>query len=153
MKEPKNYNFDVIKELYGKDKRMTSDNDLLKELYGKDKRMKLDDLPLFQNTEKKSKLAQAWDECKNKQPWLIPKLAEIARKLKKRGYTRYSISGLFHILRWETDDSTGDLGLKVNNNHQPFAARELMQLYPDLDGFFQLREQKPKIGGSWGQIY
>ena len=134
MKEPKNYNFDVLKELYGKDKR-------------------INDLPLFQNTKEKSKLAQAWDECKNKQPWLIPKLAEIARKLKKRGYTRYSISGLFHILRWETDDSTGDLGLKVNNNHQPFAARELMQLYPDLDGFFQLREQKPKIGGSWGQIY
>ena len=153
MKEPKNYNFDVIKELYKKDKRMTSDNDLLKELYGKDKRMKIDDLPLFQNTEKKSKLAQAWDECKNKQPWLIPKLAEIAEKLKKRGYTRYSISGLFHILRGETDDSTGDLGLKVNNNHQPFAARELMQIYPDLDGFFQLREQKPKIGGSWGQIH
>ena len=108
---------------------------------------------VFQPTEERSKLAQQWENCKDNQPWLLPKLAEIARKLQKRGYTRYSISGLFHILRWETDASTGDLGLKVNNNHQPFAARELMQLYPDLDGFFNLREQKPKAGGSWGQIH
>ena len=78
----------------------------------------LDDLPLFKPTHKKSKLAQQWEECKEKQPDLLPKLAEIARKLQARGYSQYSISGLFHILRWETDETTGDLGLKVNNNHQ-----------------------------------
>ena len=104
----------------------------------------LDSLPLFKPTHKKSKLAHQWDECKEKQPDLLPKLAEIARKLQGRGYSQYSISGLFHILRWETDETTGDLGLKVNNNHQPFAARE-------LKGFFKTREQKPK--GVWGQLY
>ena len=103
----------------------------------------LNDLPLFKPTHKKSKLAQQWDECKEKQPDLLPKLAEIARKLQARGYSKYSISGLFHILRWETDETTGDLGLKVNNNHQPFAARELMETYPELKGFFKTREQKP----------
>ena len=36
-------------------------------------------LPLFQATKEKSKLAQQWENCKEKQPWLIPKLAEIAR--------------------------------------------------------------------------
>jgi len=41
--------------------------------------------------------------------------------------------------------------LKVNNNHQPFAARELMEIYPELKGFFKTREQKPK--GVWGQLY
>ena len=113
--------------------------------------MNLDELPLFKPTLEKTKLAQQWDECKAKQPDLIPKLAEIARKLKRRGYQRYSISGLFHILRWETDETTGDHGLKVNNNHQPFAARELMEIYPELKGFFKTREQKPK--GAWGQIF
>ena len=111
----------------------------------------LNDLPLFKPTHKKSKLAQQWDECKEKQPDLLLKLAEIARKLQARGYSQYSISGLFHILRWETDETTGDLGLKVNNNHQPFAARELMETYPELKGFFKTREQKPK--GVWGQLY
>ena len=111
----------------------------------------LDSLPLFKPTHKKSKLAQQWDECKKKQPELLPRLAEIARALQRRGYNQYSISGLFHILRWETDGSTEDLGLKVNNNHQPFAARELMKIYPELKGFFKTREQKPK--GVWGQLY
>ena len=107
----------------------------------------LNDLPLFKPTHKKSKLAQQWDECKEKQPDLLLKLAEIARKLQARGYSQYSISGLFHILRWETDETTGDLGLKVNNNHQPFAARELMETYPELKGFFKTREQNQKVYG------
>ena len=113
----------------------------------------LDDLPLFQPTKKPTKLKAQWEECKRHNPWLIPKLAEVARELKRSGHERYSISGLFHILRWETRETTGDHGLKVNNNHQPFAARELMKQYPDLEGFFQLREQKPKISGAWGQIH
>lgn len=111
----------------------------------------LNDLPLFKPTLKRSKLAEQWEECKKKQPDLIPKLAELAFELQRSGHTRYSISGLFHILRWETRETTGDLGLKVNNNHQPFAARELMIKYPKLIGFFETRMQKPK--GSWGQLF
>ena len=110
-------------------------------------------LSLYMPTKPPSKLKAQWEACKTNNPWLLPKLAEVARELKRSGHERYSISGLFHILRWETRETTGDHGLKVNNNHQPFAARELMEQYPDLEGFFQLREQKPKIDGSWGQIH
>ena len=109
------------------------------------------DLHLFKPTLKMSKLQQQWEDCKKNQPDLIPKLAELAFELQRRGHSKYSISGLFHILRWETSATTGDLGLKVNNNHQPFAARELMIKYPQLIGFFETRMQKPK--GTWGQIY
>ena len=60
------------------------------------------------------------------------------------------MDGLFHILRWETRTSTGDLGLKINNNYTAFAARDLMDQYPDLRGFFKLREQKRR--GNFGQM-
>ena len=98
-----------------------------------------------------SKLQKHLEECKRKNPELIPQLANLAKELKSYGHKRYSIDGLFHILRWETRTSTGDLGFKVNNNHTAFAARELMEEYPELEGFFQLREQKPR--GNWGQVH
>ena len=61
------------------------------------------------------------------------------------------MDGLFPILRWETRTSTGDLGLKINNNYTAFAARvTLYDQYPDLRGFFKLREQKRR--GNFGQM-
>ena len=106
-------------------------------------------LPLFSSPE--DKLARAWAECKQANPWLLPKLVDIARELRRRGHDRYSMDGIFHILRWETELSTGDLSLKVNNNHTALAARDLMTAYPELDGFFQLRERKPR--GNYGQLH
>ena len=111
----------------------------------------LTDLPLFKPTKPPSKLKAQWLKCKTENPDLLPQLARLARELKACGHSRYSMDGLFHILRWETRTTTGDLGLKVNNNHTAFAARDLMTAYPDLDGFFQLRQQKPH--GNWGQIF
>ena len=108
------------------------------------------DLPLF-NQKQPSKLELQWQKCKLANPWLLPQLAELARELKTAGHPRYSMDGLFHILRWETRASTGDLGLKINNNYTAFAARDLMDRYPDLKGFFQTREQKPR--GNGGQIH
>ena len=95
-----------------------------------------------------SKLQQQWEDCKKNQPDLIPKLAELAFELQRRGHSKYSISGLFHILRWETSATTGDLGLKVNNNHQPFAARELMIKYPQLIGFLKHECKNRKALGA-----
>ena len=98
-----------------------------------------------------TKLKNQWELCKRKNPELLIQLAQLAKELKSYGHKRYSIDGLFHILRWETRTSTGDLGLKINNNHTSFAARELMEQYPELEGFFQLREQRAR--GNWGQIH
>jgi len=99
-----------------------------------------------------SKLELQWHACKKQNPFLISKLAEMALELKSLGHDRYSINGLFEALRWETRHSTGDFGLKVNNNHRAFAAREVMNSYPELEGFFALREQKPRPN-NWGQIH
>ena len=99
-----------------------------------------------------SKLELQWQQCKAKNPSLLPQLAGLARELKISGHCRYSMDGLFHILRWETRSTTGDLGLKINNNYTAFAARDLMDHFPDLQGFFVLRKQKPRLD-SFGQIH
>ena len=102
-------------------------------------------------TKAEHKLLAGWAEVKRKNPRLLPHLARLALELKHSGHNRYSMDGLFHILRWETRATTGDLGLKVNNNYTAFAARELMDQYPQLDGFFAIREQRPR--NSFSQIH
>lgn len=110
----------------------------------------LKDLPLF-SQKQSSKLELQWQTCKTQNPDLLPQLAGLARELKKAGHRRYSMDGLFHILRWETRTTTGDLGLKINNNYTAFAARDLMDQYSDLKGFFQTRVQRPR--GNHGQVH
>jgi len=115
--------------------------------------MTTSDLPLFgDHTDPEAKLLNQWNQAKGKHPHLLPEMARIARELRSMGRERYSINGLFEILRWETRHTTGDHGLKMNNNHRAFAARDLMATYPDLEGFFQIRRQQPR-GNNPDQIH
>ena len=96
------------------------------------------------------KLEVQWRSVRAKNPTLIPKLAKLALRLKGSGIERWSMDALFHVLRFSTAIETGDHNLKMNNNYTALAARDLMKEYPELDGFFQLRERKPR--GNFGQI-
>lgn len=107
--------------------------------------MTLPDLPLFvSHAQPQHKLAAGWEECKRDHPGLLRQLREIALRAKRKGYQRWSMDAAFHVLRWETTLTTGSDGLKVNNNFSAFAARDLMRTYPELEGFFQLRKQRPR---------
>ena len=97
------------------------------------------DLPLFSSSTVSDKLALEWQKCKAKHPGLLVQLAGLARELKRAGHPRYSMDGLFHILRWETRTSTGDLGLKINNNYSGRYARKFHDDFPEHDGFFRTR--------------
>ena len=112
-----------------------------------------DDLPLFiTHTQPQHKLAARWEECKRDHPKLLHQLYEIALRAKRKGYQHWSMDAAFHVLRWETSITTGrNDGLKVNNNFSAFAARDLMKRYPDLEGFFQLRKQRPRAAS--GQLH
>lgn len=97
------------------------------------------------------KLARQWRQSRQDHPEVFARIVEIARELQRRGHTHYSIDGIFHILRWETGLTTGDLGLKVNNNHTAPAARDVMREHPDLAGFFRTRARKPRA--NFGQFH
>lgn len=117
--------------------------------------MTLDDLPLFQEPKPSShqaKLERAWKECRRANPWVLPRMAQIALEMKRAGHKRWSINGVFEVFRWQTRHDMNDLGFKANNNHRAYAARDLMREYPELDGFFSTRELKPRPN-NWGQVH
>ncbi len=100
----------------------------------------------------KDKLQLSWEKAKSEDPQLLPDLAKLAIDLRGQGHKRWSIDALFHVLRWQRASRGRDhLGLKLNNNHTALAARELMETYPQLDGFFEIRVRKPR--GNWGQLH
>lgn len=100
----------------------------------------------------KDKLQLSWEKAKREDPFLIRDLAKLALDLRGQGHKRWSIDALFHVLRWQRATTIRNHnGLKLNNNHTALAARELMEIYPQLDGFFEVRIRKPR--GNWGQIH
>lgn len=76
-------------------------------------------------------------------PHVYAALRDLALGLRRRGVRRYSIAGLFEVLRYEhalrTDDPAS--AYKLNNDYRSFYARELMRREPALAGFFELRTQ------------
>ncbi len=74
-------------------------------------------------------------------PHVYDTLREMALRLKRAGRSRYSIKGLFEVLRWSHAQTTGD-EFKLNNNYHALYARELMNREPLLAEFFELRERK-----------
>jgi hypothetical protein len=66
-------------------------------------------------------------------------------KIRKK-FDHYSCRGVFHRIRWETDQvpTEGEDVFKLNNNHSPFYARRFMKMYPVYEGFFRVRRQISK---------
>lgn len=76
-------------------------------------------------------------------PEVYRELVKLARTLKRRGYDRYSIKGLFEVVRFNRNVQTnGDGGFKINNDFSALYARKIMRECPDLDGFFETRERR-----------
>ena len=92
------------------------------------------------------KLQIQWELVKEANPDFLDSCYQLCLKAKRRGIKRWSADAMFHVLRWESALATDadDIGVKVNNNYSSLAARDLMDLHPDLEGFFSLRVRKPR---------
>jgi hypothetical protein len=101
--------------------------------------------------EKQLKTVIEYQQSRRKHPETYAAVVALAQEAKQRGYGRWSINGAFEILRWQTHETTGDLGLQVNNTYRAYAARDLMLEHPELRGFFEVRKLKPRPG-NWGHI-
>lgn len=70
-----------------------------------------------------------------------------ARRLKARGFKRFSMDAIFHSVRWDASIELGpDSGFKINDHHSSHMARHLMSSCPDLEGFFEVRVLR---GRAW----
>lgn len=90
------------------------------------------------------KIELQWATVKQKNPQLLYHCYHLCKRAKERGITQWSADAMFHVFRWETAVTTGDHGLKINNNYSSLVARDLMEEYPELEGFFALRTRKAK---------
>lgn len=76
-------------------------------------------------------------------PHVYRALRQIALNLKRAGHERYSIKGLFEVLRFDYSLRTGsDDGFKLNNNLSALYARKLMREEPELRHFFEVRKRR-----------
>jgi len=67
-------------------------------------------------------------------------LVNLALQLKRLGYDKYGMKGLFEVLRWQRSIQTVGSKFKLNNNYTSYYARLIMSRDPRLRGFFRLRE-------------
>lgn len=76
-------------------------------------------------------------------PHVYRRLVELAREAQAKGHARYSIDGLFHVLRWEQPITTDTSEVfRLNNDYRSLYARLIMKQEPDLASFFETRELK-----------
>jgi len=90
-----------------------------------------------------SKLKKDFKKFHRKNPHVYEKLKQLALDLKRKGRDRYTINGLFEVLRWHYAMRTNsDDEFKLNNNHRAYYARELMRNVSELYDFFETRFAK-----------
>jgi hypothetical protein len=76
-------------------------------------------------------------------PHIYRALRTLAIHMRNSGRNRYSIKGLFEVLRWRYSIQTSDptTEYKLNNSYTSFYARLLNQ-EPELEGMFEMRTQR-----------
>lgn len=65
-----------------------------------------------------------------------------ALELRRRGWPSYGIQAIAEVVRFDHALRVGPdvAGYRVNNSHLSRLSRDLMAHYPELDGFFEVRE-------------
>lgn len=95
-----------------------------------------------------SRFDQMRDECQRfhvAHPEVWDEFVRLAFIAINRGHKSYGARALWGVMRWNSDMGDGDQdAFRLNDHHSPFYARRFHRMYPDHDGFFQLREQKSK---------
>ena len=74
-------------------------------------------------------------------PHIFKEIVKLCFYLSHRGRKKFGIAPIFEKLRWDHLTSTnGDEPFKLNNDFRSEYGRKVMKEYPQLDGFFAIRE-------------
>ena len=86
---------------------------------------------------KHDKQAEAFHEAN---PHVAEKIVQLCMALRGKGHVRYSIKGLFEVLRFRYSlQTTSTDQFKLNNNMTSWYARKIMSENRSLHGFFETR--------------
>ena len=75
-------------------------------------------------------------------PHVYKELVRLAREALLSGQRKWSINGLFEVLRWKLVIETNDREFRLSNNHRACYARLIMEQEPDLEGFFTIKRRR-----------
>lgn len=92
--------------------------------------------------DKDMSISERFQAFHSENPHVYWALRQLALDMYGRGVRRYSMKGLFEILRWQYALRTKGEEFKLNNNYTALYARLLMQQEPELKDFFEVRERR-----------
>lgn len=75
-------------------------------------------------------------------PQVYEALVGLVMEMRQRGVKKYGMKGLFEILRWRYVMQTQGDEYRLNNIYTSRYCRKMITEYPELEGFFELRELK-----------
>jgi len=84
-------------------------------------------------------LDELFDEYHEANPHVYDAVLHLAQMAQARGIERWSIQGIFEVLRWESSIRTNSVPWKLNNRFRGHYARKVMREHPTLAAFFELR--------------
>lgn len=105
---------------------------------------RLDGLGITRRIPRQSKpsIQEQFEEYHAENPEVYELLVVLARDVKRRGYSKYSMKAVYERARWHMNIDKGDSEFKLNNNYHSRYARLIMEQEPDMKGFFKVREKR-----------
>lgn len=89
-----------------------------------------------------SKNEQAFNDFDEGNPQVYEALVKMSYDLKRQGHKRIGMKMLFEVLRWRSMMRTTAEDYKLNNNYTSYYVRKIIAEHPDMEGFFEMREQR-----------
>jgi len=86
-----------------------------------------------------------FDRYHDSHPEVYHELVKLARRMVRAGRSRYGISALCEVMRWNLSLQKPDSEpYKLNNDYRACYARLIMQQESDLAGFFETRARSSR---------
>lgn len=77
-------------------------------------------------------------------PHVLREIAKVCLRIRRAGRAHWSVNAAFEVVRYNAEITTDHRTYRLNNNHRAFYARWLMRDVPELEGFFETRDQ-PRV--------
>ena len=91
-----------------------------------------------------STLKKKFKQYHKENPQVFRTLVKFSKQVKRAGYKKYSINGIFERVRWHYNIEQNDASFKLNNNWRSVDGRRVMRKIPEVKGLFEIRRQPSK---------
>lgn len=83
-------------------------------------------------------IQEAFEEFNREHPEVLGYLVGFSFELYNKGFAHYGVKSLYERVRWHIVVEKDNRDFKLPNNFHSRYARRIMELHPELEGFFEL---------------